>query len=84
MLKYRVHPWYVEPTLKNRWSLSAWMTWYRGGALPGDDGDKYAPNGYLFTEIGPTALRDKGIEEMDEDHDRLMKADRGGCPFALL
>lgn len=84
MLKYCVHPWYVELTLKNRWSLSAWLTWYRGGALPGDDGDRYAPDGYLFIEIGPTTLRDKGIEEMDEDHDRLMKANRGGCPFALL
>ena len=60
------------------------MTWYGGGALPGDKGDTFAPKGFLFAEVGPSALRNKGVEEMDEDQDRLMRSDRGGCPFALL
>ncbi|KAA6407364.1 MAG: hypothetical protein FRX48_08912 [Lasallia pustulata] len=82
--RYRGHPWYVEPTVKNRWGVSAWLTWWRGGALPGDEGEKYAPEGFLCAEVGPSGLQNKGLQEMEEDRERMMKLSRGGCPFALL
>jgi hypothetical protein len=81
MRRYRVHPWYVKPTLKNRWGLSAWGIWFRGGTLPGDGGQTYFPEGFLASEVGPSALSGKGREEMDEMRKRLKEARRGGCPF---
>ena len=60
------------------------MTRLLGRKLPGDDGNKYAPEGYTFTEIGPEALKGKGIEEMEETRTRLTHQRRGGCPFASL
>ena len=70
--------------MKNRWGVSAWLTWWRGGALPGDEGEKYAPEGFLCAEVGPSGLQNKGLQEMEEDRERMMKLSRGGCPFALL
>ena len=84
LLKYRVHPWYVKPSLKKRWGFSAWMLWYQGGALPGDEGIKYFPEGFLSRELGPSALIGKGLDEMDENRQFLMQSGRAGCPFALV
>ncbi|KAF7502870.1 hypothetical protein GJ744_004965 [Endocarpon pusillum] len=79
--RYRVHPWYVKPTFKNRWSLSAWILWFQGEALPGDDGQRYCPEGFLSSEVGPSAFSGKGLKEMAEMRQRLSEAGRGGCPF---
>jgi hypothetical protein len=81
MRRYRVHPWYVKPTLMSRWGLSAWGIWFRGGTLPGDQGQRYFPEGFLSSEVGPSALRGKGLQEMNETRQRLSQAGRGGCPF---
>jgi len=80
-VEYLSHPWYVKPSLNRRWGPRAWMTRLLGRKLPGDDGNKYAPEGYIFTEIGPQALKGKGVEEMDETRTRLTNQRRGGCPF---
>ena len=53
-----------------------------GGSLPGDDGEKYHPEGYTVAEVGPEYKRGKGVEEMNATKARLGKQDRGGCPFA--
>jgi len=53
-----------------------------GGKLPGDDGDKYHPDGYAILEVGPEEKKEKGKEYMSETQARLIAADRGGCPFA--
>lgn len=81
---YLAHPWYVKPTLTRRWGPGAWITRLFGYTLPGDDGDKYSPNGYAFAEIGPQALSGKGRKEMDEIRTRLARGNRGGCPFSPL
>lgn len=82
LLKYQMHPWYIEPTWKSRWGLSAWMNWFRGGELPGDS--KYFPQGFLSSEVGPNVLIGKGHDQMEETRERLMQANRGGCPFVTF
>ncbi len=82
LFNYLAHPWYVKPTVMPRWGLGAWITWLVGYKVPGDDGNKYYPQGYTFTDIGPQALSGKGIKEMDETRARLVRGNRGGCPFS--
>ncbi|RAQ44109.1 hypothetical protein AFGD_011356 [Aspergillus flavus] len=36
---WEAYPYYVAPTLWNRWGPYAWITWAQGRPLPGDDGD---------------------------------------------
>jgi hypothetical protein len=53
-----------------------------GGKLPGDDGDRYHPEGYAILEVGPEEKKEKGKEYMSETQARLIGAAPGGCPFA--
>lgn len=80
-VKYLSYPWYVKPSLRNRWGPMAWMLRAIGRKIPGDDGNMYAPEGYKFSEIGPQAFKGKGCEEMNETRARLNQQNRGGCPF---
>jgi hypothetical protein len=82
-VEYLSYPWYVKPTWKRRWGPRALITRILGRRLPGDDGNKYAPEGYLFEEIGPDILKGKGLPEMSVTEATLINARRGGCPFAL-
>jgi hypothetical protein len=82
-VEYLSYPWYVKPTFNRRWGPRALVTRLFGRRLPGDDGNKYAPEGYAFDDVGPDALRGKGVEEMRVTEARLSAARRGGCPFAL-
>ena len=82
--KYTISPWYVKPTLKNRWGPGAWKTWLKGGILPGDEGDKYFPQGFVASELGPNALRNFGKEKMEAEKQRLqaeLASEKGKCPF---
>lgn len=79
---YLAHPWYVKPTLTRRWGPGAWITRLLGYKVPGDDGDKYYPQGYTFADIGPKSLSGKGTKETDEIRARLVCGNRGGCPFS--
>lgn len=80
-VEYLSYPWYVKPTFQRRWGPRALITRMLGRRLPGDDGNKYAPEGYLFEEVGPNALRGQGLKEMSATETRLSDARRGGCPF---
>ncbi|KAK4694526.1 hypothetical protein P7C71_g3072, partial [Lecanoromycetidae sp. Uapishka_2] len=51
--------------------------------LPGDDGNKYAPEGWTFDELGPQALKSKGVKEMNDNQVQLASQNRGNCPFRL-
>lgn len=81
--EYLSHPWYVRPTFKRRWGPRAWVTWILGRKLPGDDGNRYAPEGYLITEVGPAQVKGKGLEDMSLTESRMIDADIGACPFRL-
>lgn len=68
---YVVHPWYMEPSIFTRWlSPAAWQTRLVGGILPGDD-DKYQPQGWVVTDLGPDSMRGKGVEEMKQDSEAI-------------
>lgn len=82
-VEYLSYPWYVKPTWKNRWGPRALVTFILGRRLPGDDGNRYAPEGYLFEEIGPDIFRAKGVDEMRSTEAALGRGRRGGCPFTL-
>ena len=81
--EYLSHPWYVKPTLKRRWGMKAWTTRLLGRKLPGDDGNKYSPEGYAITEVGPAKLTKSGLREMEADLDRIRASRPGSCPFSV-
>lgn len=83
-VEYLSFPWYIKPTLNRRWGPRSWITRLVGRKLPGDDDNKYAPEGWTFSELGPENKKNKGMPEMDKDRVRLLnQSGRGGCPFAL-
>ncbi|KAI9750667.1 MAG: hypothetical protein M4579_006363 [Chaenotheca gracillima] len=78
------YPWYVKPTFLRRCGLGAWMTWVLGGTLPGDQGDKFRPQGYEIAELGPVRLEKLGKKEGVIETNRLReKRGGGGCPFGM-
>lgn len=80
-LKKSTDTWYMKPSLSKRWGPRALRKRLLGGLLPGDDGDKYRPGGYLISELGPENLEESGRASMAETVKTLEKQDRGGCPF---
>jgi hypothetical protein len=70
-LRYTAHPWYIKPTFSARWKLTSWVLWLAGGVIPGDEGDRYRPQGYCIAKIGPDALEDKGHEEMAKTRETI-------------
>ncbi|TKX18887.1 hypothetical protein C1H76_8776 [Elsinoe australis] len=80
MIEYITFPWYVKPSVWNRWGPYAWMTWFAGGAVPGDD-VRYKPEGFKTFEVGPEALEGKGQDEMMADLDDIRRrAERIAIP----
>ncbi|KAI0547015.1 hypothetical protein F4679DRAFT_555536 [Xylaria curta] len=80
-MPYGNHPFYVKPTIWNRWGPKAWAIWLYGGKIPGDNPAQYMPQGYTWTDLGPVNRIGLGVEEMGVDVERLRAGDRGGCPF---
>ncbi|CAJ2499659.1 Uu.00g025120.m01.CDS01 [Anthostomella pinea] len=78
---YGNYPYYIKPTIWNRWGPKAWAVWLYGGKLPGDNPDEYMPQGYTFTDFGPKNRMGLGEEEMEVDVTRMMASSWGGCPF---
>lgn len=82
--EYLSHPWYVEPTLMRRWAPTAWFTWIIGRKLPGDEGGKYKPDGYLISEVGPRRTIARGGRFAEAEVQRMKSMRSGGCPFGKL
>jgi len=78
-VSYNAHPYYVSPTLLSRWSPGAVIKRLLGGVAPGDEGDKYIPDGYDISRLGPDNMVGKGEAEMARNMEVL--ADRRGCPM---
>jgi hypothetical protein len=79
-----MHPWYIKPTLLNRFGPSAWRKWLKGGILPGDEGEKYSPQGFVTKELGPTRLKNSGKEMMEAEKEGLLEEkvlEGRRCPF---
>ena len=81
-IRYDTLPYYVKPTVFNRWGPGAIASRLMGVPLPGDDG--YYPEGFKTSDVGPAALRGKGRVEAEKTKDRLVKERTGGCPFVNL
>lgn len=78
-------PWYVKPSIRNRWfKLQSWTSWMMGLPVPGDEGDKYWPKGYKIHEIGPDAMRGKGESYAKESKEKLVAERTKACPFARV
>ena len=52
-VNYFVAPFYVQPTLTNRWSFGACIRRLQGLPLPGDHSELYQPQGYRIKDLGP-------------------------------
>ncbi|KAJ5342913.1 hypothetical protein N7541_012037 [Penicillium brevicompactum] len=78
---YEGAPFYVQPTVWNRWGLWAWFKWAHGQALPGDEGEKYQPQGYYTPDLGPKYFEGKGRKEMEVNKQALRRQRKGQCPF---
>lgn len=76
-------PVYVLPTRWARLAPKGWVFWMLGKPIPGDGGRKYQPEGYRIEDVGPAGLVGKGLEQMKNDQERLVRQDCGGCPFAI-
>ena len=79
--KFEGAPFYVRPTIWNRWGPTAWVKWTLGQPLPGDEGDKYSPQGYYTPDLGPKYFEGKGRKELEVIKARLREQRLGQCPF---
>lgn len=81
MTQWDAAPYYVRPSVWNRWSPTAWVTWVLGRPLPGDEGEKYYPHGYRIEDVGPRYFEGKGGKSMEGFMEEYKTARTGGCPF---
>jgi hypothetical protein len=78
---YLVQPYYIAPTLWNRWGPEALVTRILGGHVPGSGGPQLFPQGFLFEDIGPAATLGRSKAEMTEWERTLRETRPSGCPF---
>ncbi|KAL4819538.1 hypothetical protein BDW67DRAFT_132868 [Aspergillus spinulosporus] len=78
---YEAIPYYVKPTIWNRWGPGAWVRWAMGMPLPGDEDDKYYPHGFDLEDLGPKYFEGKGRKSVAEIREVLKKERRGQAPF---
>ncbi|KAL8736241.1 MAG: hypothetical protein Q9166_000396 [cf. Caloplaca sp. 2 TL-2023] len=77
-------PYYAKPTFWRRWGPAALASRLLGLPVPGDEGDKYHPQGYKIPEVGPDKFLGKGAESAKETVHGLAKTRTGGCPFVRV
>ena len=82
---YVTFPYYVKPSFWKRYGPDTWFSWLFGTPLPGDEGEKYRPEGYLLDEIGPEKMEGKGKEWMAQERVSAEgKIRDGACPFGAM
>jgi hypothetical protein len=81
LTQWEAAPYYVKPTLWNRWGPMAWLTRAMGRPVPGDEGDKYYPSGYNISDVGPKYFEGKGRKELEETMEQFKEVRTGKCPF---
>ncbi|CAD0083273.1 unnamed protein product, partial [Aureobasidium vineae] len=75
-------PWYVEPSFANRWCLQSWIDWLAGRPIPGDEDDKYFPQGFKSSVMGPAFLAGKGLAQAEKDEEQIREIMRPGVTIA--
>ena len=53
-----------------------------GLPLPGDEGNKYHPQGYQIPEVGPAKMSGRGHDFANGVVEQLRSTRSGGCIFA--
>lgn len=81
--KYDAAPYYIKPTVWERWQPAAWYSWFLGLPLPGDEGDKYHPQGYKIPDVGPQKMSGKGGDFAKGVVEQLRSTRSGGCVFMV-
>ena len=77
-------PWYIKPTLWNRFGPLAWMSRIMGLPVPGDEGDKYWPKGYKTEDVGPKLMKGKGRDYVRGEKEKVLNTRANGCPFGRM
>jgi hypothetical protein len=70
MTSYIGAPYFVAPSVWNRWSPGAWWWWMLGLPLPGDkprNGSTYHPGGYSIPQVGPRVGKGVVSQRREED-----------------
>ncbi|GAM88263.1 hypothetical protein ANO11243_062960 [Dothideomycetidae sp. 11243] len=80
---YLSYPYYVKPTFQRRWGKRAWVTWLLGRKIPGDDGNRYIPEGYAILEVGPALPSGEDMHWTNDEVRRLENSGAGACPFSF-
>ncbi|WEW55834.1 hypothetical protein PRK78_001267 [Emydomyces testavorans] len=83
VLSWEGAPFYVKPTLWNRWGPSARIKRLLQLPLPGDEDETYFPGGYYTPDVGPRAFVGKGGEYVEQTTARLKAERKGQCPFGV-
>lgn len=81
MPDYVAKPYYVRPTLWNRFGPRAMISRIRGLPLPGDQ-PSFQSQGYNIERVGPAGLTNSGKQYMTEALSDLAVKRTGGSPFA--
>ena len=55
------------------------MNWSMGLPIPGDEGEKYCPNGYKVSEVGP----EKAAKGFGNERAKVEKMREVMCPFGI-
>ena len=77
-------PWYIKPTMWNRFGPWAWVTRMMGLPLPGDEGGKYWPRGYKIQDVGPRFTRGSGGDFVKAEKEKVLKMRTRACPFGRV
>jgi hypothetical protein len=77
-----LQPWYIEPTIWNKWGPRATLYRIFGGKPAGTGGDRFYPQGYDLNTIGPKPFEDRGKEEMAATVRYLKARGAASCPFS--
>ncbi|CAD0107687.1 unnamed protein product, partial [Aureobasidium uvarum] len=70
------------PSFANRWCLQSWTDWLAGRPIPGDEGDKYFPQGFKSSVMGPAFLAGKGLAQAEKDEEQIRETMRPGVTIA--
>ncbi|KAL2001202.1 hypothetical protein VTN02DRAFT_2106 [Thermoascus thermophilus] len=85
LLEYDSLPYYIKPTVFNRWGPFALLQRWLGLELPGDDGEKYGPDGYVLEDLGPAWMfgvkRDERNKQIKAMVEQMASQRKLGCPF---
>ncbi|RAQ67922.1 hypothetical protein COH21_013020, partial [Aspergillus flavus] len=76
------NPWYVKPTLLNRWGPKSWSVRLFGtGNVPTKNGP-FRDEGYDIKAIGPQIMNNKGQADVEAIAENFRKKENpAGCPF---